>query len=173
MIAPRGPNTSAFPMAIRRCGRASSMGSANNAAARPVLLRWRTVPPDNVCQLLVVEDDGELRSAMADMLIERGYEVLEASNGREALLTAQTCGPRLILLDLMMPVMDGWTFLKHRALDPALLAIPVLVLSAQNPDEPINDHVVAILKKPPDMKTLLTLIDKICGIERRPRVTEK
>src|SRR5687768_17481395 len=87
-----------------------------------------------VRQLLLVEDDAELRSAMADILVEHGYEVLEAANGNEALTTARTGGPALILLDLMMPVMDGRTFLRHRACDAVMSAIPVLVLTAQRED---------------------------------------
>ncbi len=113
-------------------------------------------------RLLLVEDDVDLRSAMADALSDHGYDVLEASNGKEALSIAHTRGPALILLDLMMPVMDGWTFLRRRAENIGLSSIPVVVLSAQRDEDfPADGGVLLFMRKPPDMTSLLAIIDRI------------
>jgi two-component system, chemotaxis family, chemotaxis protein CheY len=121
-----------------------------------------TMPP--VRQLLLVDDDDDLRSAIADVLVEHGYEVLEAANGNEALVAAATGRPALILLDLMMPVMDGRTFLRHRARDAVVSAIPVLVLTAQREDGlPTDAAVIGVLPKPTDMATLLAVVGAICN----------
>ncbi len=115
-------------------------------------------------RLLLVEDDVDLRSAMADALSDHGYDVLEASNGKEALSIAHTLGPALILLDLMMPVMDGWTFLRRRAENIGLSSIPVVVLSAQRDEDfPADGGVLLFMRKPPDMTSLLAIIDRICA----------
>ncbi len=124
--------------------------------------------PASICQLLLVEDDAELRAAMADTLADHGYEVLEAANGNQAIVTARTGGPALILLDLMMPVMDGWTFLRHRAADLVLSAIPVIVLSAQRDVELAADaSVLQVMTKPAEIADLLAAISRVCDARRR------
>jgi CheY-like chemotaxis protein len=82
-------------------------------------------------QVLVVDDDDATRAVVALALRQTGYEVALAANGREALDLLRQ-GPRqaLILLDLLMPVMDGWRFLEEQRGDPRLADIPVIVLSA-------------------------------------------
>lgn len=82
-------------------------------------------------RILIVEDDADIREDLADLLRTEGYEVLTAENGlaaREWLRSARVL-PELILLDLMMPVMDGWHFRSYQLLDAALARIPVVVLS--------------------------------------------
>jgi CheY-like chemotaxis protein len=119
---------------------------------------------ESACQLLLVEDDEDLRSAMADALGDLGYQVLEAGNGKEALQLARARAPSLILLDLMMPIMDGWTFLRRRAEDVELSAIPVVVLSAQHDEDfPADGGVLLFLRKPPDMPGLVAIIERICA----------
>jgi CheY-like chemotaxis protein len=82
-------------------------------------------------QVLVVEDDAPIREALCAVLRDDGYAVAEAGDGQEALEFLRTHPtPRVILLDLMMPVMDGWTFLREQAADPALAGIPVVVITA-------------------------------------------
>jgi CheY-like chemotaxis protein len=82
-------------------------------------------------QLLLVEDDTVSREALALLLRAGGYDVITAADGREALDYLQDGGAAdLILLDLMMPVMDGWQLREALAQDPRWSAIPVVVLSA-------------------------------------------
>src|SRR4051794_36894212 len=86
----------------------------------------------SACQtILIVEDDEAIRETMQLALEMRGYGVITAGNGKEGLdaLTAKQ-RPCLILLDLMMPVMDGWGFLGEIEQDPSLGRIPVVVVPA-------------------------------------------
>lgn len=80
--------------------------------------------------ILVVEDDEEIRLVTRRALQREGYSVVEASNGRVALDCLEQTRPDLILLDLMMPELDGFQFLDHVHATPAWRAIPVIVLSA-------------------------------------------
>jgi len=81
--------------------------------------------------VLVVDDNPEIRSSFKELLEGEGYRVAEVADGREALdyLRSQE-RPKLILLDLMMPVMDGWQFRAEQKKNPALASIPVIVISA-------------------------------------------
>ena len=80
--------------------------------------------------VLLVEDDGAIRETLAEVLTEEGYIVSTAMHGAQA-LDHLTCGlrPRLILLDLMMPVMTGWDLMARVADEPALWSVPVIVVS--------------------------------------------
>ena len=81
--------------------------------------------------VLVVDDDYDLRETMRDVLEDEGYMVETASNGQEALdCLRDGNSPEVVVLDLMMPVMDGWHFLDEIKRDPALADIPVVVMSA-------------------------------------------
>lgn len=84
-------------------------------------------------QVLVVEDDDEVREFLCALLQAAGWEALGAANGREALelLRAMHGLPDLILLDLMMPVMTGPQFLAERRGDPALAGVPVVIVSSE------------------------------------------
>jgi CheY-like chemotaxis protein len=114
-------------------------------------------------KILVVEDDRTTRDAVALVLRDEGYSVTEASNGQEALLHLRnTLPPDLILLDLMMPVMNGWEFRKQQTEDPALQAIPVVVVSA---DANIPQKTAALgareyLTKPVDPEKLLEAVQR-------------
>jgi CheY-like chemotaxis protein len=84
--------------------------------------------------ILVVEDDLDSRENLAALLRTEGYEVVTAANGQEAqqwLLSTATL-PSVILLDLVMPVMDGWHFRWHQVQDPEFAHIPIVVLSGEN-----------------------------------------
>ena len=81
-------------------------------------------------RILVVDDEPPLREVLREALAEEGYAVEAAPDGAAALRRAEQWRPDAIVLDLMMPVMDGWTFLKERAFHPGLSHIPVVVLSA-------------------------------------------
>src|ERR1043165_9927085 len=83
------------------------------------------------CPVLIVEDDEDLREMMAQLLTLEGYQAAAVANGREALeYLHDSEKPHVILLDLMMPVMDGWEFRRKQQADPSLAPVPVIVLSA-------------------------------------------
>src|SRR5579864_2749109 len=107
------------------------------------------------CPVLIVEDDADLREMMAQLLALEGYQTAAVANGREALeYLQQENVPNLILLDLMMPVMDGWEFRRHQQANPALAAVPVIVLSALDQSRTAGVNAEAILKKPLDFDRL-------------------
>ena len=82
--------------------------------------------------VLVVDDDVDIRSVVSELLTDEGYQVKTAVNGRDALATLASWRPDVILLDLMMPIMDGWTFLDTRQSNRRLSRIPVIVMSASH-----------------------------------------
>ncbi len=115
--------------------------------------------------ILVVEDDGDVRDALSGMLDELGYAVVCASDGVEALdyLRESHSQVRLILLDLMMPRMDGYQLRAEQLRDPALASIPVLVLSGDtNGHDPASGlHDVPRLEKPPRFIELVNAIEQL------------
>ena len=80
--------------------------------------------------ILLVEDNEASRDALARRLERRGYDVLVAVNGEQAVTVGQTAKPDLILMDLGLPVIDGWEATRRLKADPASHAIPIIVLSA-------------------------------------------
>jgi CheY-like chemotaxis protein len=113
--------------------------------------------------ILVVEDDTATRNALAMILGAEGFAVIGAANGQEALgLLRGAPRPDLILLDLMMPIMDGWQFRREQAQDPGLSAIPVVVLSADGnvQQKAISLRAADYLQKPVDVEQLLEVIQK-------------
>ena len=114
--------------------------------------------------ILIVEDDPDSQDALAMVLEGEGHPVICASNGREALdqlnREPQAC---LILLDLMMPVMDGWEFRRHQKDDPQLARIPTIVVSAvSDSDNRPNGDVVGYFTKPFDAEVLIETIERYC-----------
>jgi CheY-like chemotaxis protein len=123
----------------------------------------RMTPPLPHCPVLIVEDDEDLREMMAQLLTLEGYDAASVANGREALDYLQhSSTPNVILLDLMMPVMDGWEFRRQLEADPALAPVPVIVLSALDQVRALNIHAAAFLKKPLDFDRLLALVRGYC-----------
>lgn len=114
--------------------------------------------------ILLVDDDDGLRSILAEYLSDvGGYRVTPVTNGREALNHLQAGGrPCVILLDLMMPVMDGWEFRNAQCADPTLADIPVLVITAFGGDKPSPVAREQTLRKPLDPKALLRLLARHC-----------
>lgn len=109
--------------------------------------------------ILIVEDDPGIADALKQLLEMSGYSAVIASNGREALslLERHVVDPQLILLDLMMPVLDGWGFMEARRKIPALQAIPVVIISAVA-DRAFPEGAVAIHRKPLEIDALLSSI---------------
>jgi CheY-like chemotaxis protein len=115
--------------------------------------------------VLVVEDDADIRDAMVGILESEGYQVSAASHGAEALAQLQAGNrPCLILLDLMMPIMDGWAFCREKAKDPEYASIPIVVVSAITRQDPRNAglHPVDHLFKPVDVNKLLATVGRYC-----------
>ena len=112
--------------------------------------------------LLVVEDDADIRETLDGLLSMEGFHVIGCSNGREALDWLHASPkPDVILLDLMMPVMDGWQFRVVQKQDPELSAIPVVALSADATAKAAAIDADAYLKKPVEYETLLETIDHL------------
>lgn len=110
-------------------------------------------------QVLVVDDEPSIREALAGILEEEGYSVTTAANGQEALAMVRARRPRVILLDLMMPVMNGWELTERLREDPALRSIPVCVLSAYADRAPAG--VAAVLRKPLEIEWLLHVLARV------------
>ena len=81
-------------------------------------------------RIMVVEDDDASRDVISRRLQRRGYDVVQAVNGQQALTVARTSGPDLILMDLGLPIMDGWDATRLLKADQLTRGIPVIVLSA-------------------------------------------
>jgi len=116
--------------------------------------------------VLVVEDDADIRTALMEILEDHHFGAVGVSNGAEALsyLAGAAELPCLILLDLMMPVMDGETFRKAQRSDPRLSLIPVVVLSAYRDLESRARALgaVSVLVKPPDVRELVDALAANC-----------
>lgn len=94
-------------------------------------------------RILVVEDDTDIRDLLVDTIMDMGCEVMEAEDGGEGLQMALSDAPDIILLDLMMPVMDGLQVLGNLKNDPKTKAIPVIMVSAKGRDEDVVKALVA------------------------------
>jgi CheY-like chemotaxis protein len=111
-------------------------------------------------RVLVVEDDEGIREALIDLLDTEGFEVRAAIHGADALskLRDGSPPPDVILLDLMMPVMDGWAFRAEQKNDPVIAGIPVVVITASRQADVSVLSPKAFLKKPIDFDELLRVI---------------
>jgi CheY-like chemotaxis protein len=113
--------------------------------------------------VLVVEDDPDIRELLCEVLSEAGCRAESAVNGQDALeVLARRAPPRLILLDVMMPVMDGATFLARLRQVPEWLRVPVVVISASL-QVPEAD---AVLRKPVDLEELMRTVSRFCELPR-------
>jgi two-component system, chemotaxis family, chemotaxis protein CheY len=116
--------------------------------------------------VLVVDDDSFIREMLEQLLEDEGYSVASAADGEEALsyLQQQQTPPCLILLDLMMPRMNGWEFRAAQRRDPLLAPIPVVTISAHADLLATADPLdaTAHFPKPIDMARLITTINRYC-----------
>jgi CheY-like chemotaxis protein len=106
--------------------------------------------------ILVVDDERDIRDAIAELLEDEGYEVQGAGDGAEALAKAKDCHPAVVLLDLMMPGMNGWEFRARQRGDPELSAIPVIVVSALGKVPGVD--AAGYLQKPFELDDLLSAV---------------
>jgi len=117
--------------------------------------------------ILIVEDDGDLARLEAEVLEAAGYRTAVASNGWEALRYLRTNNPPdLILLDMMMPVMDGWKFREEQRKWPSLASIPVVVLTADGDarGKAASIQAAGYATKPISIDSLLDAVERICGL---------
>lgn len=115
--------------------------------------------------ILLVEDDEDMRESLRLILERRGFEVQTAAHGQEALACIDRARPPcLILLDLMMPVMDGWAVCAHLRADPDLARVPVVLLSgvADLGHESADLHATDYLTKPLDLARLHRIVSAYC-----------
>ena len=117
-------------------------------------------------KVMVVEDDVEIREALIEILEEHGCDVVGAANGALALahLRSTSALPCLILLDLMMPVMDGQAFREAQVQDPLLADIPVVVISAYRDvqAQAAQLNAATYIRKPPRIEELVSAIAQHC-----------
>lgn len=116
--------------------------------------------------IMVVDDEPDIREIMTELLEAEGFLVIAVANGKDALAHLHEVGPQpsLILLDLMMPVMDGWTFAAHRDKEPALANIPLVVVSGAHDLQAIalSLHATACMRKPLQGPVLVALAHRLC-----------
>lgn len=116
-------------------------------------------------RVLVVEDDPDIRDAIVEILQDEGYDVSAAADGRQALdlLASPTPLPDIILLDLMMPVMNGFQFREEQLKKPELARLPVLIVTADANALAKAEALQAagFIKKPLQIETLLDTIEKL------------
>ena len=108
--------------------------------------------------VLLVDDDVRLLEALTDLFELDGHVVLTAHNGREGFQRLQGgLQPGLILVDLMMPEMDGWEFLRQKNADPALAGIPTIAMSGTNTERP--EGALEFFRKSSDIVRLRSLVN--------------
>jgi CheY-like chemotaxis protein len=117
--------------------------------------------------ILVVEDDEDAREALVALLRMKGYHAVPAGNGQEALEYLRHARiPDLIILDLWMPIMNGWEFREEQVKDPRLAEIPVIIVTALSDRTDVNANEVII--KPVDVEHLLSSVSQYCVREKNP-----
>lgn len=115
--------------------------------------------------VFIIEDDPDTRDMLARFLEMEGYQVELAANGRQALdQLSNGATASVIVLDLMMPVMDGWEFRRRQVEDARLKQIPTIVVSAAGRDRMAHISADAYLSKPVDMDELLQRVSQFCSV---------
>jgi DNA-binding response OmpR family regulator len=115
--------------------------------------------------ILVVDDEADILNFLELVLKERGYDVLTAAGGQQALAEAREHLPDLVLLDIMMPQMDGWEVLRLLRVDPRTAAIPVAMISARTDAKDrvqgLQEGALDYICKPFSLEDLLAKVDGI------------
>jgi CheY-like chemotaxis protein len=119
--------------------------------------------------VLVVEDDASIRTVISDVLSERGFRVLSAANGSDAMQQLDSVRPDVVVLDLLMPVMHGWAFMESYVEKTGGEPVAIVVVSV-NPALPRSYTrlgVRQVVSKPFDIDVLVQAVEQACPPERR------
>lgn len=128
-------------------------------------------------RLLIIEDDPYINESLQELMEMEGYQVSSAKNGKEGLdylLKSESNElPHIIMLDLMMPIMDGFMFRQEQAKHEKISDIPVMVMTAHGNSEQLQDQVraQAFIKKPLDINQILQVAEKLSDISMNNSVT--
>jgi len=120
--------------------------------------------------IVCIEDEPEMIDLVRLILGRRGFELIGAIGGREGLETVRRVKPDLVLLDLMMPDMDGWEIYQHMKADEELRNIPVIIVTAkaQSIDKVLGLHIAKVddyITKPFGPQELIDSVNRVLGIE--------
>ncbi len=115
--------------------------------------------------ILLVDDEPALREVLGAFLRDEGFDVMEAANGHEAMAVLQSFRPSALVIDLMMPGMNGWELLDALDGSPALQGIPRLVLTACVADPAIHQRALGVFEKPFDVDELAFALER--AVDRR------
>ncbi len=119
--------------------------------------------PRAIQTVMIVDDDPDIREVLAEVLASEGFRVKTAGNGFEALQALRGRElPCMILLDLMMPLMDGYEFLEVRRKNPCLHAIPVALVTASEHLDRSRIQGVPVVRKPIPLSKLLDMVGRNC-----------
>jgi CheY-like chemotaxis protein len=135
------------------------------------LFRARIVLLSSVLKtILLVDDELAIVEVLTGILEDEGYRLIHAANGREAIAVIEQGQPDLVLLDLMMPIMDGRETLAAIRADARLSSLPVMLMSAAAPPDDIErDHRTRFLRKPFDIDEMLRqIVEMIAGAVPEP-----
>lgn len=115
-------------------------------------------------RVLVVEDEHDIRRMMVLLLRSYGYETVTASHGGEALDEMRRRRPCVVLLDVQMPVMDGWEFRETQLRDPSIRDVPIVCITGlHDPDEVTRRLGVPCLPKPANFSDVIREVERACG----------
>jgi CheY-like chemotaxis protein len=136
------------------------------------LIFWGMLQKEEAARraVMIVDDDDAIREALEDVLSDEGYEVVGVSDGQQALdyLHADyphgAKRPSAILVDLWMPVMDGWKFLDALLEDPRFSRIPLVVLTAARDQRARDLRVAEVLTKPVQLQQVLGALERLTGV---------
>jgi CheY-like chemotaxis protein len=117
---------------------------------------------------LIVDDERDLREMLRKIMMTEGYDVATAQNGREALELMSSAAPAILLLDLVMPVMNGWEVLEAMRRHDSLREVPVIVLTAH----PVHPEGVLTVQKPYKLDVLLGAVQRVLQ-QRQARTPER
>jgi CheY-like chemotaxis protein len=138
----------------------------------PASLRDRCLPPRRACRVLAVDDEPNIRRLIQTHLSRAGYQVLLACDGEEALALARAEQPEIIILDVMMPGMDGFQVLEALKSDPRTSESMVVMLTARSGDDPMRYSLRAgvdlYLTKPFHPEELRAVIDRFAAVLGTP-----